>query len=82
MSNAGANICGVMSVLWSGGGAKRSSGYLELLHRNGTQIWSQHIEKGKDMRVMVWASFWGNGERSKFCIISRVFELKKYGCSA
>lgn len=35
----------------------------------------------KNMKTMVWASFWDNG-RSKLYIMDRDFESKKHGCSA
>jgi len=38
--------------------------------------------KGKDLRVMVWACFWGHGERSPLYIMDRDFESKKHGYSA
>jgi len=37
---------------------------------------------GKQMRVMVWAAFWGKGERSKLFVLERDFESKKHGYSA
>jgi transposase len=37
---------------------------------------------GKQMRVMVWAAFWGNGERCPLYILSRDFEAKKHGYTA
>ena len=39
-------------------------------------------KKGKDLRVMVWAMFWGNGERSELYVLDRDFESKKEGYSA
>ena len=39
-------------------------------------------KKGKDLRVMVWAMFWGHGKRSKLYIMDRDFESKKGGYSA
>ena len=36
-------------------------------------------KKGKDLRVMVWAAFWGNGNRTPLYIIDRDFESKKEG---
>jgi transposase len=39
-------------------------------------------KSGKQMRVMVWAAFWGQGERSKLFILERDFESKKHGYSA
>ena len=44
-----------------------------------------HVEtykKGKGMRVMVSAAFWGNGERLDLLILERDFESKKHGYSA
>jgi transposase len=44
-----------------------------------------HVEtykKGKGMRVMVSAAFWGEGERSDLLILERDFESKKHGYSA
>jgi len=38
--------------------------------------------KGKDLRVMVWAMFWGYGERSELYIMDRDFESKKHRYSA
>jgi hypothetical protein len=38
--------------------------------------------KGKDLRIMVWAMFWGTGKRSELYIIDRDFESKKNGYSA
>jgi hypothetical protein len=37
---------------------------------------------GKQMWVMVWAAFWGQGERSKLFVLERNFKLKKHGYSA
>jgi hypothetical protein len=37
---------------------------------------------GKQMRVMVWASFWGRGERCPLFILSRDFESAKFGYTA
>jgi hypothetical protein len=39
-------------------------------------------KKGKQIRVMVWACFWGNGERTPLYIMDRDFESKKQGYSA
>ncbi|EPE35602.1 hypothetical protein GLAREA_11302 [Glarea lozoyensis ATCC 20868] len=39
-------------------------------------------KKGKGLRIMVWAMFWGNGERTPLYIIDRDFESKKQGYSA
>jgi len=39
-------------------------------------------KKGKGMRVMVSAAFWGEGERSDLLILERDFESKKHGYSA
>src|SRR6266487_50662 len=39
-------------------------------------------KKGKDLRVMVWAAFWGFGNRTPLYIIDRDFESKKNGFSA
>ena len=33
----------------------------------------------KQMRVMVWAAFWGNAERCPLFILERDFESKKHG---
>jgi hypothetical protein len=44
-----------------------------------------HVEtykKGKGMRVMVSAAFWGDGQRSDLLILERDFESKKQGYSA
>jgi hypothetical protein len=38
-------------------------------------------KKGKDLRVMVWAAFWGTG-RTLLYIMDRDFESKKHGYSA
>jgi transposase len=38
--------------------------------------------KGKDLRIMVWAAFWGAGNRTPLYIIDRDFESKKHGYSA
>lgn len=38
--------------------------------------------KGKDLRVIVWAMFWGEGERSELFIMDCDFESKKHGYSA
>jgi hypothetical protein len=38
--------------------------------------------KGKDIRVMVWAAFWGYAQRTKLFIMDRDFESKKHGYSA
>ncbi len=43
-----------------------------------------HVEtyrKGKDLRVMVWAMFWGEGQRSDLYIMDRDFKSKKHGYS-
>lgn len=37
--------------------------------------------KGKDLRVMVWAIFWGEGKWSEPYIMDRDFESKKHGYS-
>jgi transposase len=37
---------------------------------------------GKQMRVMVWASFWGNAERCPLFILSRDFDSAKFGYTA
>jgi hypothetical protein len=37
---------------------------------------------GKQMRVIVWAAFWGTGERSKLHVLERDFESKKHGYTA
>jgi hypothetical protein len=37
---------------------------------------------GKQMRVMVWAAFWGDGERCPLFILERDFESKKHGYTA
>jgi transposase len=42
----------------------------------------QTYKKGKSMRVMVSAAFWGDGERSDLLILERDFESKKQGYSA
>jgi hypothetical protein len=39
-------------------------------------------KKGKDLRVMVWAMFWGFGNRTPLYIMDRDFESKKHGFSA
>jgi DDE superfamily endonuclease/Transposase len=39
-------------------------------------------KKGKDLRVMVWAAFWGSGNRTPLYIMDRDFESKKNGFSA
>src|SRR5439155_21326672 len=39
-------------------------------------------KKGKDLRVMVWAAFGGNGNRTSLYIMDRDFESKKGGYSA
>ena len=39
-------------------------------------------KKGKDLRVMVWAAFWGFGNRTPLYIMDRDFESKKGGFSA
>jgi len=36
----------------------------------------------KDIRVMVWAAFWGNGKRCPLFILERDWEAKKHGYSA
>ena len=37
---------------------------------------------GKQMRVMVWAAFWGTSERCPLFILSRDFESEKHGYTA
>src|SRR5258706_5840313 len=37
---------------------------------------------GKQMRVMVWGAFWGNGKRCPLFVLARDFESKKHGYSA
>lgn len=37
---------------------------------------------GKDIRVMVWAAFWGNKKRCPLYIMDRDFESEKHGYSA
>jgi hypothetical protein len=39
-------------------------------------------KKGKQLRVMVWACFWGSNKRSPLYIMDRDFESKKQGYSA
>ena len=39
-------------------------------------------KKGKDLRIMVWAVFWGFGNRTPLYIMDRDFESKKNGFSA
>jgi hypothetical protein len=39
-------------------------------------------KNGKQLRVMVWAAFWGNGKRCPLYIMDRDFESKKHGYSA
>jgi hypothetical protein len=39
-------------------------------------------KKGKDIRVMVWGAFWGDGKRTPLFIMNRDFESKKHGYSA
>ncbi len=39
-------------------------------------------KKGKDLRVIVWAAFWGFGNRTPLYIMDRDFESKKNGYSA
>ena len=39
-------------------------------------------KNGKQMRVIVWAAFWGNGERYSLFILERDFESKKHGYTA
>ena len=39
-------------------------------------------KNGKQMRVIVWAAFWGNGERCPLFILERDFESKKYKYTA
>jgi hypothetical protein len=39
-------------------------------------------KKGKGMRIMVLAAFWGNRERLDLLILERDFESKKHGHSA
>ena len=41
---------------------------------------SRHI--GKDLCIIVWAAFWGFGNRTPLYIIDRDFESKKGGFSA
>jgi hypothetical protein len=45
----------------------------------------QNVEtykKGKQLRVMVWAAFWGHSKRTPLYIMDRDFEAKKQGYSA
>lgn len=42
----------------------------------------QTKKAGKQIRVMVWACFWGTGRKCPLYIMDRDFELKKYGYSA
>jgi transposase len=42
----------------------------------------QAYKKGKQLRVMVWACFWGNSQKTPLYIIDRDFESKKQGYSA
>lgn len=39
-------------------------------------------KKGKQLRVMVWAAFWGNAQRTPLYILERDWESKKHGYSA
>jgi hypothetical protein len=39
-------------------------------------------KKGKDIRVMVWGVFWGDGKRTPLFIMNRDFESKKHRYSA
>jgi len=36
-------------------------------------------KKGKDIHVMVWAVFWGNGKRCPLYVMDQDFESKKHG---
>jgi hypothetical protein len=38
-------------------------------------------KKGKDLRIMVWAAFWGNGNRTPLYIMDHDFKSKKNGFS-
>jgi hypothetical protein len=53
---------------------------------HSTDKWKPtHVEtykKGKGIRVMVSAAFWGKGERSDLLVLERDFESKKNGYSA
>jgi hypothetical protein len=53
---------------------------------HSTDKWKPtHVEtykKGKGMRIMVSAAFWGNAERTDLLILERDFESKKNGYSA
>jgi hypothetical protein len=45
----------------------------------------QNVEtykKGKQLRVMVWAAFWGHSKRIPLYVIDRDFEAKKQGYNA
>jgi hypothetical protein len=42
----------------------------------------QTYKKGKQLRVIVWAMFWGHKQRYILYIIDRDFEAKKQGYSA
>ena len=66
------------SVKW--GSDKRR----QWVFRTPDQKWDknmiQDVSKGKDVRVMIWAAFWG-GERSDLYALKRDFEAKKKGYS-
>jgi hypothetical protein len=67
--------------------AERGRGKLiEWVFRLRADKWKpSHVttyKKGKDLRVIVWAAFWGSENRTPLYIMDRDFESKKHGFSA
>jgi hypothetical protein len=67
--------------------AERGSGkVIEWVWGIPTDKWKPEMvttyKNGKQLRVMVWAAFWGTGERCPLFILSRDFESAKHGYTA
>jgi transposase len=62
-----------------------SGGNREWVFRTPVQKWQKEMiqiyKKGKDISIMVWGCFWGDG-RCDLYILDRDFESKKHGYSA
>jgi transposase len=74
-------------VIWSDEcSVERGTGQeRDWVFRTPAQKWDKEMiqtyKKGKDVSVMVWASFWGSGI-SDLYLLERDFEAKKHGYSA
>ena len=61
-------------------------GKIDWVWGHSTDKWKpthvQTYKKGKGMRVMVSAAFWGDGQRSDLLILERDFESKRYSANS